>query len=142
MNRVALIGYIGKNFKAQTTTSGKRFVQFDLQVRRKFKSPDGKYAYDFPHVQSWNPKINGYIENYLDVGRYVLVEGTVRTDIYTQKNGQKTKVTYINLENIESLVRKDSPDDQNTPATTSDFASMGQTTEGEGEYADVENLDW
>lgn len=142
MNKVLITGYISKNLKVETTSTGRERIQFDIATRRDFKSSDGKYKYDFPHVQSWNPKINGFIKAYCDEGTHIEIEGRWMTDTYTGKDGKRKKLDYINLESLRCLDRKGPVRSGKTSPAGADFASMGQSVDGEGDYSDVENLDW
>ena len=142
MNKVLITGYISKNLKVETTSTGRERVQFDIATRRDFKSSDGKYKYDFPHVQSWNPKINGFIKAYCDEGAHVEVEGRWMTDTYVGKDGKRKKLDYINLEVLRCLDRKGPTRGGKSAPKGADFASMGQSVGGDGDYTDVENLDW
>ena len=137
MNKVLITGYISKNLKVETTSTGRERIQFDIATRRDFKSSDGKYKYDFPHVQSWNPGINKFIKAFC-----VEIEGRWQTDTYMGKDNKKKKIDYINLEALRCLDRKSPIKSGKSAPAGADFASMGQSVGDEGDYSDVENLDW
>lgn len=142
MNKVLITGFISKNLKVETTSTGRERIQFDIATRRDFKSSDGKYKYDFPHVQSWNPGINKFIKAFCDEGAHVEIEGRWQTDTYTGKDNKKKKIDYINLEALRCLDRKSPIKSGKSAPASGDFASMGQSVDGEGDCLDVENLDW
>lgn len=142
MNVVAMSGFICKNLKVVTTPGNLECVQFDLAVRQDFKNPEGKYGYDFPHIQSWIPAVNGFIKKYVDEGAHIEIEGKLRTRTFKGSDGKQKKIVFVNLEKLRCLDRVGISRGKGNTATDADFASMGQTASGEGNTPDLDNLDW
>jgi single-strand DNA-binding protein len=54
LNRVQLIGYLGKDPESRFTPSGKKVTQFSLGVTRRWKSgSESKEATEWVNVEVW-----------------------------------------------------------------------------------------
>lgn len=85
MNKLMLTGRFSKVWHEE----GKAFV-FKVSVRRQYKNNDGKYDWDNITVNcpAFNKSSMKYIENYVDEGDIVDVEGHINT-YTTEKDGKK-----------------------------------------------------
>jgi single-strand DNA-binding protein len=81
LNRVQLIGYLGKDPETRVTPNGKKVCNFSVAVSRKWKSGEGeqKEATDWFNIEAWG-RLGEICQQYLGKGRLVFAEGRQHTD--------------------------------------------------------------
>jgi len=106
LNRVQLIGNLGKDPETRFTPSGKKVCNFSLAVNRRFKSSEGeiKESTDWFNVEAWG-RLGEFCQEYLSKGRLVYVEGRLQTDRYEQ-GGEIRYFTKVVISNMQILDRK------------------------------------
>ena len=108
LNRVQLIGNLGRDPEARFTATGKKYAVFSVAVNRTWKSAEGdkQEATDWFLVNAWG-KLADICLNYLRKGRLVFVEGRLRTDRWEDKdNGEMHQRTMIVAQSMQILDRK------------------------------------
>jgi single-strand DNA-binding protein len=103
LNRVTLVGRLGRDPELRTTTTGKSVVEFSIAVTKRFKTPEGQDA-DWFRVQAWGTTAE-FVSNYLTKGRLVSVDGRLQTRKWTANDGSTREVIEIVADNVESLDR-------------------------------------
>ena len=85
LNRVQLIGNLGKDPETRQTTTGKKVTSFSIAVNRRWHAEDGqpKEATDWFNVDAWG-RLGEICQKYLSKGRLVFVEGRLQTNRYEQ----------------------------------------------------------
>jgi single-strand DNA-binding protein len=106
LNRIQLIGNLGKDPETRYTPSGKKVCTFSLAVNRRWKSGEGeiKESTDWFNVEAWG-RLGEFCQEYLSKGRLVYVEGRVHTDRYEQ-GGEIRYFTKVVISNMQILDRK------------------------------------
>ena len=99
MNRICLVGRITKDLELSYTSTKKAVCNFTIAVNRD------KDNVDFIDVQVWNEQAEN-LKTYQSKGSMVGVEGSLRKDIYTGKDGNKASKTYVLANHIEYLSSK------------------------------------
>lgn len=102
MNKAILCGRLTADPTVTYLQSGNDTIakaRFTLAVDRKIKR-DGDVNADFISCIAWR-KTAEVIEKYVKKGAKVIVEGSIVTGNYTNKDGQKVYTTDINVENVE-----------------------------------------
>src|SRR5581483_2268788 len=104
LNRVQLIGYLGKDPETRFTPSGKKVAHFSLAVTQRWKSGGvSKEATEWFNVEAWN-KLGELAQQYLKKGSLVYIEGRLKTDKYEDKGGETkyfTKVVALTLQFLD-----------------------------------------
>jgi len=104
LNRVQLIGYLGKDPETRFTPSGKKVAHFSLAVTQRWKSGgESKEATEWMNVEAWN-KLGELAQQYLKKGSLVYLEGRLKTDKYEDKGGETkyfTKVVALTLQFLD-----------------------------------------
>ncbi len=110
-NRVQLIGNLGATPEVRNLNSGKKVAQFSMATSETYKNSAGERVQDtqWHQVVAWN-KLAEVVENYLDRGRRVAVEGKLVYRSYEDKNGVKRYVTEIIASDILMLDKKEKVD--------------------------------
>jgi len=85
LNRVQIIGRLGKDPETRFTSTGKKVTHFSVAVGRHWKSAEGevKEATDWFNVEAWG-HLGEICQQYLIKGRLVFIEGRLQTDRYEQ----------------------------------------------------------
>ena len=117
VNKVIIVGRIGRDPEIRHTQSGQVVASFSVATDESYKGKDGQKveATEWHNVTAW-AKTAEFVGNYLDKGRLVYVEGKLKTEKYTAKDGSEKYTTKIIADRIQALDRK--PDGQGQPAQT------------------------
>lgn len=109
MQKVILIGNLGKDPEVKSFDNGGKIVNFTVGVtERGYKTKEGKEIPD--HTEWFNCSVRqsglaGVVEQYVKKGNKVYVEGKLRTREY-EKDGQKKYLTELFVDNMELLTPK------------------------------------
>ena len=104
MNRVTLIGHLGKDPELRHTASGVPVANFSVAVNNNYTKPDGEKVeeVDFLNIVVWK-KLAENCEKYLKKGRPVAIEGRLKTRSWEAEDGSKRYATDIVASNVQFL---------------------------------------
>ena len=107
LNRVQLIGRVGKEPESKTTASDRHLCTFTLAVDRRWKDKSGevKKETDWFNIEAWG-KLAEICEKYAQKGRLVFVEGQLRTQKY-ESNGETRYFTKTIIDKIQFLDKRE-----------------------------------
>jgi single-strand DNA-binding protein len=109
LNRVQLIGRLGKDPETRSTPTGKGVVSFSLAVSNRWKSAgEAKESTDWFNIEAWE-KLGEICQKYLHKGSLVYLEGRLKTDKYEDK-GETKYFTKVVLQSMQMLDRKPEED--------------------------------
>lgn len=109
LNRVQLIGRLGKDPEARFTPTGKQVVTFSLAVSNHWKSGgESKESTDWFNIEVWE-KLGEVCQKYLHKGSLVFLEGRLKTDKYDDK-GETKYFTKVVVQSMQMLDRKPEED--------------------------------
>ncbi len=103
LNRVQLIGYLGKDPESRYTPNGKRVAHFSLAVTQRWKTAGELKEYtDWVNIEAWG-RLAEICQEYLHKGSLVYIEGRLKTDKYEDKGETKyyTKVVALTLQMLD-----------------------------------------
>ena len=103
LNRVQIIGRLGKDPLEKTTRKGTKFTVFTVAVDRQWKGSDGVVhkEVDWFNVEAWG-RLGEICLEYLMKGRLVFLEGRLRTDRY-EKDGEVKYFTKVIARQMQML---------------------------------------
>ncbi|MCJ7702922.1 MAG: single-stranded DNA-binding protein [Anaerolineales bacterium] len=106
LNRVQLIGNLGKDPESRYTPKGTMVCSFSVAVNRRWRGTDGesKEATDWFNVEAWG-KLGEICQKYLTKGRLVFIEGRLQTDRY-EADDQVRYFTKVVAAEMQMLDRK------------------------------------
>lgn len=112
LNRVQLIGRLGRDPETRFTPTGKKVCNFSMAVDRRWKSAEGeqKEATNWFNIEAWG-RLGEICQEYLTKGRLVYIEGRLQTDQY-EKDGEKrysTKIVALEMQMLERKPGEDEP---------------------------------
>lgn len=103
MNNVVLVGRLTKNPELRYIPgSGTPVATFVLAIDRDYKNRDGSTTTDFIPCEIMG-KPAEYTANYVNKGRLVAVQGSIRVDRYVADDGNNRSFTKVAARNIQSL---------------------------------------
>lgn len=105
LNRVELIGRLGRDPESRYTPTGRKVCQFSLAVDRRWRSASGEpqEATDWFNVEAWG-RLGEICQEYLTKGRLVYLDGRLQTDRYEQ-GGETKYFTKVISQSIQFLDR-------------------------------------
>lgn len=112
MNKVILMGRLTRDPETRYSTGDNPMAigKFSIAVDRRFKRNGDEQTADFFNCTAFG-KQGEFVEKYLRKGTKVLVEGELRNDNYTNKNGEKVYSMNIVTNNIEFAESKNAGSD-------------------------------
>jgi len=104
INKVILLGNLGKDPDTRFTTTGKAVTRFSLATSNTWTSANGEkqQATEWHSVVVWG-KQGEACGQYLEKGRQVYVEGAIRYRSYDNKEGKEQHVTEIVAQKVRFL---------------------------------------
>lgn len=100
VNKVILVGHLGKDAETKFTTSGVARTIFTLATSRRWKDQqtgDWKEETDWHNVVLWRSE---NLANYLTKGKQVYIEGRLASRSYDDKDGNKKYVTEVVADDV------------------------------------------
>jgi single-strand DNA-binding protein len=103
VNKVILIGHLGRDAETRFTPQGVAVTSFSVATSRRWKdqqSGDWKEDTNWSDVVLWRAE---NLANYLTKGKQVYVEGRLQTRSYDDKDGNKRYRTEVIAEDVVLL---------------------------------------
>lgn len=100
VNKVILIGHLGKDAETKFTPSGVARSQFSVATTRRLKdnqTGEWKDETDWHNIVMWRAE---NVANYLTKGKQVYIEGRLHSRSYDDKDGNKRYVTEVVAEEL------------------------------------------
>jgi single-strand DNA-binding protein len=111
VNRVILIGNLGKDPEIRSLEGGVKVANFSLATTETYKGKNGEKVEqtEWHNIVLWRG-LAEVAESYLKKGNSVFIEGKIRTRDWTDKDGNKRYTTEIVADNMVMLSsRRDQP---------------------------------
>lgn len=106
LNKIQLIGRLGKDPETRFTPKGTKICHFSLAVDRRWKTSAGepKETTDWFNIEVWG-KLGEFCQSYLGKGRLVYLEGRLQTDRY-EHEGETRYFTKVVARQMQILDHK------------------------------------
>lgn len=116
MNKVIICGRLTKDAEVRTSQSGKQIARYTLAVDRYNSDADYISCVAFG-------KNAEFAEKYLSKGTKILIEGSIKTGSYTNKDNKKVYTTDVIVDRHEFVEKKaDNNNNTNTPPKEDDYS--------------------
>ncbi len=104
VNKVILVGNLGKDPEVRFTPNGKALAKFPVATSERWTDQDGnkQERTEWHNVVVWGKQAET-CGQYLAKGRQVFVEGSIRTRQYDDKDGNKRYMTEIVARDVRFL---------------------------------------
>jgi single-strand DNA-binding protein len=105
VNKVILIGNLGKDPEIRYTQGGEPIANFSLATNEKWtdRSGEKQERTEWHRVEVFGKQAQ-VVRDYLTKGRSVYIEGSVRYDEWTDRDGNKRNTTKIRVSGFNSRV--------------------------------------
>ncbi len=90
INSVVLMGRLTYEPELKTTTSGLSVIRFQMAVDRNYQSQGQERQADFIDVVAWRQTAD-FVSRYFHKGSMIAVEGSIQTNNFTDRDGNKRK---------------------------------------------------
>ena len=127
INKVILVGRLGRDPEVRSTPSGQTVAKFSLATDEKFtdKSGQRQERTEWHNIVAWG-RLAEICGQYLKKGKLVYIEGSIHTDSWDDKEtGQKKYRTEINAREMKMLDKKGDENGGGGYATSSRSSSSG-----------------
>ncbi len=132
VNKVILIGHLGKDAETRFTPSGVSVTKFSVATNRRWKDQqtgDWKEETDWTNVVLWRQE---NLANYLTRGKQVFVEGRLQTRSYEDKDGKKVWATEVVADDVILLGGRGEGSGESAPVSAPRSARAPQAGGGGG----------
>jgi len=104
INKVILVGNVGRDPEIRSTQSGTQVANFSLATNERRKDANGEWTdhTEWHKLVVWGRMV-GVVEQYVQKGRQLYIEGVLRTRDWEQKDGQKRTTTEIHVRELKLL---------------------------------------
>lgn len=124
MNKVMLIGNVGRDPEIRMTTTGTKKVSFSLATSQKYKDAAGEYKEktQWHNVVFWG-KSGDLVEKMVFKGSSLFIEGELSYRKWEDQNGSTKTITEINGNNFQILGAKQNEQkrDKNQSSTQDNY---------------------
>ena len=135
VNKVILIGNVGRNPEIRTSADGKKIANFSLATSETYKDKNGQKQEktEWTNVAVFNSGLAELVDRYVTKGSRIYVEGSLRTRKWTDKSGIERYTTEVVLSGYncnlclldapeKGKIAKDNSDGwDNSPNASEDF---------------------
>src|SRR5512137_55283 len=107
LNKVMLIGNLGKDPEVRYTTSGQGVASFSLATTEKYKNKSGEWEEktEWHNIVLWG-KLAEIAKDYLSKGKTAYIEGRLQTRKWQDKDGRDRYTTEIVGDRLQLLSPK------------------------------------
>lgn len=112
LNKIMLIGNLGRDPEMSYLQSGKAITKFTLAVNRRSKDPatgERREETQWFNIIAWEQRAE-FCNSYLHKGSKVYLEGRMTSRKYTDKDGAERTIWEVTAENVELLDPKGAQD--------------------------------
>lgn len=104
VNKVILVGYLGKDPETRYSPKGTAMSNFSIATSDTWKDKDGEKQErtEWHNIVAWG-RLAEICEQYLEKGKQVYVEGSLRTESWEDRDGNKRYATKIHISSMQML---------------------------------------
>lgn len=111
LNNISLIGRLTADPELRTTPTGSSVISFCLAVQRDYVKQGEERQADFIDCVAWNQTAE-IISRFMHKGSSLAVTGRLQTRTYEDREGNKRKVSEVNVQNVSFIDKKTEPMDE------------------------------
>ena len=122
MNKVILIGNLGRDPELKMTPSGQALARFSIATTENWKNPQGEKQSktEWHNIVVWGKQAE-IAEKYLRKGKQIMIEGRIQYREYTDQAGVKKTACDIRCDNFVMLGKMDEGGPRANAGSHSDF---------------------
>lgn len=142
LNKVILIGNLGRDPEIRTTGEGKEIANFSIATTESWKdrnTGEKKERTEWHRVVIFSEGLVSIVKNYVKKGTKIYLEGSLQTRKWNDNSGQEKYTTEVVLQNFNSqLILLDS---RNSGNNSSDNYTEAKQSEHKNNSFDHSDLD-
>lgn len=119
INKVILLGRIGKDPEFKNTQSGMSLCKFSIATSKKIK---GEQKTEWHNITTFG-KLADIVGQYCKKGQLVYVEGEISSNEVTSKEGVKIRFYGINANTIQMLEKREVQDEHKKSVSMQDVSN-------------------
>tara|TARA_B100000579_G_C22811164_1_gene845312 strand:+ start:1097 stop:1561 length:465 start_codon:yes stop_codon:yes gene_type:complete len=130
VNKVILLGNLGKDPDIRSMQSGKKMASFSLATSKRWKdrnTQEQKEATSWHNIVVFNEGLVDVIEKYLKKGAKIYLEGELTTRKYQDKDGNDRYTTEVVLQGYNSNLTMLGSSSQNRDSSIDSTQEIQQT---------------
>lgn len=129
LNKVMLIGIVGKDPDVRQLESGATNAQFSLATTERYKDKNGeqKEVTEWHNIVVWRG-LAEVAEKYVRKGSHLYVEGKIQTRSYEDREGVKKYITEILASSFQMIGKKSDNSESSAPSTERRPTRTAQST--------------
>jgi single-strand DNA-binding protein len=114
VNKVILVGNLGKDPELRQTQSGTAVVSFSLATAERYKDRDGnkQETVTWHNIVAWR-ELAEICGKFLVKGKQIYVEGKIQNRSYDDRDGNKKYISEVVINNMQMLGSRDDPQQNN-----------------------------
>ena len=141
VNKVILLGNLGKDPEVRAIDNGRKVARFTLATTESYRNQQGERVdqTEWHNVVFWGP-VTDVIEKYLKKGNQVYIEGKISNRSYDDKDGVKKYITEIVGQNLTLVGGKpsgESGSNANSGSSNNSYASAPASSGSSAMEADA-----
>ena len=138
VNKVILIGNLGRDPELRFVQSGQAVANFTLATNDRWTDREGKpqERTEWHRIVVWGKQAEN-CANYLSKGRTVYIEGRLQTREWEDKEGHKRQTTEVVAQQVQFLDRREGGGREAAPRGAGSSGSSGSSG-GAGGYGEGE----
>ncbi len=115
LNRVQLIGRLGKDPESRFTPTGKKVTHFSVAISNRWKDREGEMreSTEWVNVEAWE-RLGETCQQYLKKGSLVYVDGRLKTD-KVENQGDTRYFTKVVAQTVQFLDNRPASDELEEP---------------------------
>lgn len=99
INSVVIMGRLTFDPELRTTPTGVSVVRFQVACDRNYQKSGEERKADFIDVTAWRQTAE-FVSRYFRKGSMIAIEGSIQTDSFTDKDGNKRKSVQVVANNV------------------------------------------
>lgn len=132
LNRVQLIGYLGRDPESKYTSTGKRVTDFPVAITHRWRDDSGETREhtEWVNIEAWG-RLAETCHEYLGKGSLVYVDGRLKTDRY-EDQGETRYFTKVVAQSVQFLSERpgDPSDLEGAPVEDTEDLELAETARG------------
>lgn len=144
LNKAIIIGRMGRDPETRYTQTGQTVASFSVATDESYKDKQGNKvdAVEWHNITAFG-KTAEFVSNYLSKGRLVYVEGKIKTEKYTDKQGVEKYATKILADRVQGLDKRsegEQPSPQDAAPGRQEYAGGGTAGMDDAPFARFESF--
>lgn len=141
INSVVIMGRLTYEPELRSTQSGVSVVRITIACERSYQKSNDERKADFIDVTAWRQTAE-FISRYFHKGSMIAVEGSIQTDNYTDRDGNKRKSFQVVANNVSFCGSKaETYQTENETPVAQDQPSLSYETTDNSDFETIDDDD-